>query len=276
MPELPEVETVCRGLSQTAVGHTIDSVILHRATIRFPIPTVLPLAAAGQKITGIERISKYIVMHLADDGRILIHLGMSGRILIHEDTPKTPYELKKHDHVEFLLDNGTCLIFHDPRRFGVVDYISPGQTTHKLLDRIGLDPFSAKLTAAWLLNRFAKRNVSMKNILMDQQVIAGLGNIYVSEALYRAKIWPERLASTVTPAEAKLLVTSIRAVLKDAINAGGSSLRDYVHPDGKLGYFQQKLRVYNRDNEDCKICHTKIQRMVQAGRSTYACPHCQV
>lgn len=272
MPELPEVETVCRGLAAHAVGRRIASLQLRRATLRFPIPPEIPVFAAGQKILRIERASKYILIVLEKGERLLIHLGMSGRMFFHDD-PK--YKPEKHDHVVIHFEKGGVLVFNDARRFGLLDYLAPKQGAHRLLDVLGIDPLSDALTPEFLLQKFGKKSVSMKAVLMDQRVIAGLGNIYVSEALYRAGIWPERLAKSLTKPEAKKLVKAIVDVLNDAIDKGGSSLRDYVQTSGEMGYFQHNFRVYGRNGQPCRKCKNDIVKMVQAGRSTFACPVCQ-
>lgn len=271
MPELPEVETVARGLRKKAIGHKIDRLVLHRSGLRFPFPIHMAMAVEDQKITRIDRKSKYILMRLKDGGTIIIHLGMSGRLFFY----KGEYTPAKHDHVQFYLDNDTCLIFNDARRFGVLDYLEPKQKQHKLLDNIGVDPFDDILTAQWLLDKFKKRNTPLKNLLMDQKIIAGLGNIYVCEALFESKLWPQRLGSSVTLAETKKLVPAIHKVLNAAIDAGGSSLRDYVQVDGEMGFFQDKFKVYGRTGKPCTRCKTPIERFVQQGRSTFACPDCQ-
>jgi formamidopyrimidine-DNA glycosylase len=232
-------------------------------------------------VTSVERLSKYLLIVLDDGGRILLHLGMSGRLFFHEDETYAP---EKHDHVviTFAGKRGSDhlrLVFNDARRFGVLDYLPPSKNekrnAHKLLDALGIDPLSDALTPAWLSQATAGRKTPMKAFLMDQKFIAGLGNIYVCEALFRAKISPKRQAGEVTAAEAKKLVTAIRAVLGEAIAAGGSSLRDYVQTDGELGYFQNKFRVYGREGAPCRACKNPIARITQSGRSTFYCPHCQ-
>lgn len=272
MPELPEVETVCRGLRAQILKRKIMSVKYHRPNLRFVLPKNLPNAAAGKKILAIERVSKYVLMVLDDGGKILLHLGMSGRLSFHDPKNFTP---AKHDHVVFFFDKGPLLAFNDARRFGVLDYLKPGQDGHTLLGNVGMDPFSDELTVSWLTAKLAKRKTPMKNFLMDQKIIAGLGNIYVCEALYRAGISPKRQAGKVKESEAKKLLPAIRAVLNEAIKAGGSSLRDYVQTDGELGYFQKAFRVYGREDEPCKNCKTPVKRITQSGRSTFYCNVCQ-
>ena len=271
MPELPEVETVVRGLRAHVIGRKISRVDVRRAAIRFPIPPELADAVQGQKIIRIDRFSKYMLLVLKDGGRILVHLGMSGRLFY--KTEKN-YEPMKHDHVIFHLDKGV-IVFNDARRFGVIDYLPPEQVTHKLLDVLGIDPFADELTPAFLLEKFARKRVSMKAILMDQKHVAGLGNIYVCEALFHARIWPGREAGTLTKIEARKLVPAIRQVLDASINAGGSSLRDYVQLSGEMGYFQDEHAVYGREGKPCLKCGTEIVRFTQNGRSTFACRKCQ-
>ena len=281
MPELPEVETVVRGLRTKILKRTIASVTYRRPNLRFPMPRELPALAADRTVTAIERLSKYVLIVLDDGGKILLHLGMSGRLFFHEEKAYAP---GKHDHVIFTFagKRGSAplrLVFNDARRFGVLDYLAPStndkQSTHKLLGTLGIDPLSDALTPAWLLQVMTGRKTPMKAFLMDQKFIAGLGNIYVCEALFRAKISPKRPAGQVTAAEAKKLVTAIRAVLGEAIAAGGSSLRDYVQTDGELGYFQNKFRVYGREGGPCRVCKNPVARLTQSGRSTFHCPHCQ-
>lgn len=277
MPELPEVETVCRGLRMKIVKRKIASVVFNRPNLRFPLPKNLPEAAKGKTVQSIERLSKYALIALNDGAKILIHLGMSGRLFFHEEKDYTP---AKHDHVVFTFEGKAKekplrLVFNDARRFGVLDYLPPATDTHKLLGTIGVDPFDDALTPAWLMEKLTGRKTPMKNFLMDQKIIAGLGNIYVCEALFRAKISPKRAAGKVTLQEAKKLVTAIRAVLTEAITAGGSSLRDYVQTDGELGYFQSKFRVYGREGGPCTVCKNPITRITQSGRSTFYCAQCQ-
>lgn len=272
MPELPEVETVKRGLEKVILKRRIETVTYHRPNLRFHFPKDMPRDVAGKKIKTIERLSKYILIVLEDDAKILLHLGMSGRLFFHSEKDFTP---AKHDHVVFTFDRGPRLVFNDARRFGVMDYLPPKADAHKLLKNVGIDPLSDTLNAMWLLEKTAGRKTPMKNFLMDQRHIAGLGNIYVCEALFRAKISPKRKASDVTKPEATKLAKAIKDVLLEAIEAGGSSLRDYVQTDGELGYFQSKFRVYGREGAPCRHCKNPIARITQSGRSTFYCPRCQ-
>lgn len=278
MPELPEVETVCNGLRARVLGKKIDSVELRRLAIRFPIPPEIDYRSSGQTIARIDRHSKYILIVLQDDdgrdaGRIMVHLGMTGKLFYLADNAYNP---EKHDHVIFHFANDAgILVFNDARRFGVVDYLAPEQTQHKLLDVLGIDPLSDQLTDDFLVQKFARKNVTMKAALMDQRIIAGLGNIYVCEALFRSGIHPQRIAHTLTRSDIKKLRVAIINVLQDALKAGGSSLRDYVDVDGDQGLFQHSFQVYGRDGEPCVTCGTEIARFVQSGRSSFACGYCQ-
>jgi formamidopyrimidine-DNA glycosylase len=271
MPELPEVETVVRGLRKKITGRKITALEYRRANIRFPLPRGLLKTAPGQKIVSVERHSKYILILLSNGENILLHLGMSGRLLFSEEKNYTP---AKHDHVIIGFAGGLKLIFNDARRFGVFDAVPKGEL-HRLQRNIGLDALSDEWDAQKLFDAVTKRKADMKAILMNQKIIAGLGNIYVSEALYRAKISPKCSGKKVTLAECAKLLPAIRAVLNEALEAGGSSLRDYVQTDGELGYFQNRFRVYGRDDESCRSCKTSIKRITQAGRSTFYCPSCQ-
>lgn len=271
MPELPEVETVCRGLRTKLLKRRIDSITYHRPNLRFVLPKKLPSLARGQRISNITRVSKYILIHLEKGDQILIHLGMSGRLFFQDSDT---YKRDKHDHVVLAFDRGPLLIFNDTRRFGVLDYIAVGKS-HKLLDNVGIDPFDEALTPAWLHTQCTRRVIDIKAFLMNQKIIAGLGNIYISEALFSAAIKPTRIAKTVTLAECKKLVPAIRKVLEASLKAGGSSLRDYVQTDGELGFFQNKFKVYGREDMTCPRCKTEIVKITQAGRSTYFCSSCQ-
>lgn len=275
MPELPEVETTCRGLAKRLLGARIERVELHRPDLRFPLPRGLGSKLQGRRITALHRRAKYIVIELDDGQALLLHLGMSGRLVIGKPQDKA----EKHDHVVIHCDHDRTLRFNDPRRFGLLDYSATANLPqHKLLENLGVEPLSNDLTADYLQKKFAGKKTPMKVALLDQRIIAGLGNIYVCEALFLAGISPFRQAKDVTAAECRKLVPAIRKVLNAAIAAGGSSLRDYVQADGALGFFQDKFSVYDREGQVCKRCKTKdsiVQRLTQSDRSTFFCPRCQ-
>jgi formamidopyrimidine-DNA glycosylase len=276
MPELPEVETVCRGLAKVLPGRSIRAVKLHREGMRFPFPLALG-KLAHVKITAIDRRAKYILMRLGNHQTLIIHLGMSGRLVIHDDDNKhTP---GKHDHMIIELDNGVSIVFNDPRRFGLADLVeTKSLEQHKLFAHLGPEPLEKEFSEKYLTDKLKSKKIAIKLAIMDQQVVVGVGNIYASEALFAAGIDPRRAANTVKPAEISKLVASIRDVLKKAIKAGGSSLRDYVQTDGELGYFQHQFSVYDKEGQKCQNCTCTlkktggVQRITQGARSTFYCP----
>ncbi len=274
MPELPEVETVMRGLSAALTGRVITRAVLNRGDLRFPAPPNLAAQLTGRRITGFRRRAKYFFMQLDDANSLLVHLGMSGRFLIAERGRNT---VTAHEHLVIEAEGNVRVGFVDPRRFGCLDLVATlGENTHRLLATLGPEPLSDDFNAATLSAALAGKNTPIKTALLDQTVVAGLGNIYVSEALYAAQISPRRLAGSVAGARAKRLVPAIKAVLTAAICAGGSSLRDYVQPDGELGYFQHAWAVYGREGEACTTCPgppacAGITRIVQSGRSSFFC-----
>ncbi|HVC52740.1 MAG TPA: bifunctional DNA-formamidopyrimidine glycosylase/DNA-(apurinic or apyrimidinic site) lyase [Stellaceae bacterium] len=270
MPELPEVETIRRGLALKLTGRRIVRAELRRPDLRRPFPPMLAHRLTGARIGALGRRGKYILVELDDDGVLLLHLGMSGRITAGpangRDAP--------HDHVVLTLDDGTEVRFNDARRFGLLDYLRRGEeAAHPLLAGMGPEPLEPGFDGAYLTGRLAGKMTPIKAALLDQRVVAGLGNIYVCEALFRAGVSPHRLAATIGPARAERLVKAIRAVLNDAIAAGGSSLRDYVQANGELGYFQHRWAVYGREGEPCPgcTCAEGVRRVVQSGRSTFFC-----
>ncbi len=272
MPELPEVETVCRGLSVHLVGRRFAKVEAWRADLRFPLPAKFAARLTGRRVVRVRRRAKYILVELDDGLVMLAHLGMSGRMVV--GVPGAPPG--KHDHIVFTIDDGTTILFNDARRFGMVDLVQGDQLEqHRLLKDIGPEPLGNEFSAPVLSEALAGKRTPIKAALLDQGVVAGLGNIYVCEALFRAGISPKRLASSVAGARAERLVPEIKAVLTEAIAAGGSSLRDYVQADGELGFFQWNFRVYGRAGEPCVTCGTPVRRLVQAGRSTFYCAPCQ-
>lgn len=287
MPELPEVETVRRGLLPLMEGQRIARAEVRRPDLRWPLPERLAERLTGARIEQLRRRSKYILADLSTGETVLIHLGMSGRMLITppgEETRDTAEYLHahtapgKHDHILLEMENGARVAFNDPRRFGMWDLLpTPGAEAHPLLAVIGPEPFGNEFSEAWLSARFAGRKTPIKSALLDQANVAGLGNIYVCEVLWRAGISPLRLAGDLSGAEVASLVPLIREVLSEAIEAGGSSLKDYRQADGELGYFQHNFRVYGREGQDCTTpdCAGVIRRDVQSGRSSFWCPECQ-
>ncbi len=283
MPELPEVETVRRGLEPAMTGQVIARAEVNRPDLRWPFPTGMADRLTGARVLALRRRSKYLLADLDTGETLLIHLGMSGRMLVSgvaigtyvHDHPAP----QKHDHVVLHMDKGARVTFNDPRRFGAMDLMPTGATgTHPLLAGIGPEPFGNDFNEEYLLSALRDRRTPIKAALLDQHLVAGLGNIYVCETLYRARIAPDRLARDLTTAQVRGLVPIIRDVLAQAITAGGSSLRDFRQADGELGYFQHRFDVYGRAGEPCRTpgCHGTILRMVQSGRSSFYCPVCQV
>ena len=282
MPELPEVETVRRGLSPVMEGAVIARADVNRPDLRWPFPLGMAGRLAGQKVLGLRRRSKYILADLASGETLLIHLGMSGRMLISGDplghfVHEHPAP-EKHDHVVLHMENGARITFNDPRRFGAMD-LMPTATAdaHPLLASLGPEPLGNKFHEEYLQVAFAGRKMPVKSALLDQRIVAGLGNIYVCEALYRAGISPKRHVNRVAVARVAALVPIIRDVLSEAITAGGSSLRDFRQADGELGYFQHNFDVYDREGHPCRTpdCSGYVARVVQSGRSSFYCPRCQ-
>jgi formamidopyrimidine-DNA glycosylase len=294
MPELPEVETVRRELQPVFEGALIRGVELRRPDLRFPIPADMADQLAGQVVTGLSRRAKYLLIHTASAPTLICHLGMSGSFRIErQDDSYTPgvfhHERSKalaHDHVVFHLNTKTSeavrVIFNDPRRFGFMLF-ADSAGGHAMLDGLGVEPTGNALDGRLLARLFRGRQAPLKAALLDQTAIAGLGNIYVAEALWRARLSPRRAAGTIAPLSGRVtqradrLAAAVREVIADAIEAGGSSLRDYTHVDGSLGYFQHRFAVYGREGEPCfrPDCHGVIRRIVQSGRSTFFCPVCQ-
>jgi len=282
MPELPEVETVRRGLEPVLDGNKIARADVNRPDLRWPFPDNMATRLMGATILGLRRRSKYILIDLSTKETLLIHLGMSGRMLIsghavgdfHHDHPAPA----KHDHVVLHMTDGVRITFNDARRFGAMDLMpTQDSESHWLMRDLGPEPLGNAFNEAYLIGRFAHKNTPVKTALLDQRIIAGLGNIYVCEVLFRAGINPVRKAGKISARRVGALVPIIRDVLQEAIAAGGSSLKDYRQADGELGYFQHGFQVYDREGADCvtPACDTKIARIVQSGRSTFHCPQCQ-
>jgi formamidopyrimidine-DNA glycosylase len=270
MPELPEVETVRRGLALRISGRRILRAELRRSDLRRPFPPALAARLDGALIGALGRRGKYILIELDADGLLLLHLGMSGRVTAsHSTLPAAP-----HDHVVLTLDDGTVIRFNDARRFGTLDYVKRGEEhQHPLLAGLGPEPLESGFDGPYLAAKLAGKLTPIKAALLDQRVVAGLGNIYVCEALFRAGLSPRRLARSIGRGRAERLVAAIRSVLTEAIAAGGSSLRDYVQADGELGYFQHHWAVYGREGGPCPGCGcgAGVRRIVQSGRSTFFC-----
>ena len=287
MPELPEVETVRRGLAPAMEGERFDNVEVRRGDLRWPLPKDFAQKLHGKLVEGLGRRAKYLLADLSSGDVLLMHLGMSGSFRVGKNsTPGTYYHERSkstaHDHIVFHMSNGTTVTFNDPRRFGSMKLVPrAGLEQEPLLRALGPEPLGNEFDAAMLAKACAGKKTSLKAALSDQRVVAGLGNIYVCEALFRARLSPKRQASTIAarngrPNErAERLVEAIKAVLMDAIEAGGSSLRDHRRADGSLGDFQHNFRVYDREGEPCPHCKGKIKRIVQVGRSTFYCPSCQ-
>ncbi|TVQ30189.1 MAG: bifunctional DNA-formamidopyrimidine glycosylase/DNA-(apurinic or apyrimidinic site) lyase [Geminicoccaceae bacterium] len=270
MPELPEVETTMRALERRLDGARIERLVQHRADLRFPLPAGLPERLQGRRLIGFRRRAKYILLDL-DDGRTLVlHLGMSGRLVFDGAA------LGPHEHLTFTFDDGTVLRFHDPRRFGMAELLPTAElASHKWFRHLGLEPLGNAFSGPTLQAALAGRTTALKLALMDQRLVVGVGNIYASESLFRARLSPRRRAGWLQPRAADRLARAIRDVLSEAIEAGGSSLRDYVQADGELGNFQRQFRVYDRADEPCSCGRAAIRRIVQGGRATYYCPGCQ-
>lgn len=282
MPELPEVETVRAGLAPVMEGEVIAKATVNRPDLRWPFPERMAERLTGARVLRLRRRSKYILADLDRGESLLIHLGMSGRMLVSGD-PLGRFvhdhpAPEKHDHVVFDMDNGARITFNDPRRFGAMDLFSTNSADeHPLLSSLGPEPLGNVFSESHLISQLKPRNLPIKSALLDQKIVAGLGNIYVCEALFRGGIHPARRTRNIAEHRIAALVPIIRNVLGQAIEAGGSSLRDFRQADGELGYFQHNFDVYGREGELCKTkgCTAKIHRLVQSGRSSFYCPTCQ-
>ena len=282
MPELPEVETVRRGLAPVMEGQVIANAAVNRPDLRWPFPDRMAARLTGQKVERLRRRSKYILADLSSGETLLIHLGMSGRMTVSGDPSgrfvKNHPAAQKHDHVVLDMANGARIIFNDARRFGMMDLMATRTAhQHRLLALLGPEPLGNDFHETHLIAAFKSRNTPVKTALLDQKIVAGLGNIYVCEVLFRAKIAPTRKAGKISPKRVASLVPVIRQVLDEAIMAGGSSLRDYRQADGELGYFQHAFDVYGREGDPCRAqgCTGTILRITQGGRSTFHCAQCQ-
>lgn len=280
MPELPEVETVRRGLAPVLVGRTLSSVFVGRPDLRFPIPERLADRMTGLSVEAVERRAKYLIWKMSRGASLIIHLGMTGRFtvgggLLGEYVNASGLN-PKHDHIRFELDDGRVVTFNDPRRFGFVDFLTDRPAAaYSAFQEMGPEPLSDAMSAPYLKSVFSRRRGPVKQALLDQSVIAGLGNIYVVEALFRARISPLRPAAAIGPRALGKLVVSINEVIREAIEAGGSSISDFAGTDGAAGRFQMSFNVYGREGDECSVCGQPIQKATQSGRSTFYCRRCQ-
>ncbi len=270
MPELPEVETTRRGIRAAVVGRTVRAFDLREPRLRWPVAPTIPGEVVGQRVLDVGRRAKYLLIRL-ERGTLIAHLGMSGSLrVMAAGSPRLV-----HDHYDLVLDSGQCLRYNDPRRFGSLHWCPGDPREHALLASLGPEPLEQAFDATYLGARARGRRAAVKLFLMDQRVVVGVGNIYASEALFRAGVRPRRAAGRLTRAEWRRVVDAIRDVLAEAIRQGGTTLRDYVGADGTPGYFRQELYVYERAGEPCRRCATPIRHLVQGQRSTYFCPRCQ-
>ena len=270
MPELPEVETTRRGISPHIVGKPVRAVAVRQQQLRWPVPAGLEQELVGNRITAVGRRAKYLIFYL-EHGSVILHLGMSGSLRIVQ--PSVPAD--KHDHVDIIFSDGTCLRLRDPRRFGSIHWTGADPLEHNLLRRLGPEPLGQEFTAPYLYSLSRHRTQSVKTFIMDSRTVAGVGNIYASEALFRCGIHPMRKAGNVSLGRYGALVGAIREVLNAALAKGGTTLRDFVGGDGAPGYFRLELDVYERAGEPCRNCSGSIRQVRHGQRSTYYCPQCQ-
>lgn len=270
MPELPEVETTCKGLAPHVCGQTVQQVIVRQAKLRWPIPARLKKALAGNTIDTLTRRGKYLLFS-TQAGTLIIHLGMSGSLRLL--SARQPAE--KHDHLDIVFANGQALRLRDPRRFGAVLWTSKPALTHRLLSSLGPEPLTEDFYSDYLFVRSRKRKTSIKSFIMDSKIVVGVGNIYASESLFMAGIRPTTAAGRISKTRYQLLVDAIKQVLAQAIASGGTTLRDFTNGEGKPGYFKQKLHVYGRTGEPCLNCGHPIKHIQQGQRASFYCTHCQ-
>lgn len=277
MPELPEVETVRQGLRPVLEGRTLTHVRANRPDLRFPLPKGMAETMTGRRVISVDRRAKFLLVRLEGGLVFILHLGMSGRVLIFREPP--PPE-EKHDHIVMQTDEGVTIRYNDARRFGSADLVGDNALhQHSMLASLGPEPLGGEFSPPVFEAALRGKNTPIKAALLDQRVVAGIGNIYACEALFRSGISPKRLSKTIKGSRAERLTNAIKQVLREAIEAGGSTLRDHRVPNGELGYFQHTFRVYDREGEPCVQCHQDagrlVKRIVQSGRSTFYCTHCQ-
>ncbi len=270
MPELPEVETICNGIRPHIQNKIIDDVVVRESQLRWKIPDDFPSSIIGLKIDNVTRRGKYCLL-TTTSGSIILHLGMSGSLrIVNSDTVIT-----SHDHVDFIFADNTILRFNDPRKFGAVLWGEGDVYNHRLLKTLGPEPLTTDFDGEYLYQRATKRRKAIKSFIMDGHIVVGVGNIYASESLFNAGIHPERAAGNVSLTEYQTLALTIKTVLQQAIEQGGTTLKDFVNEQGKPGYFSQSLQVYGRNGQQCYQCKTPIEKITLAQRASYFCPQCQ-
>ena len=269
MPELPEVETSRRGIEPFCLNVQIEKIVVRQPKLRWPVDPELSLKLSGQKITAVKRRGKYILLQIGEND-LMIHLGMSGSLRVVECST----EATKHDHIDIVLSNGKAIRYNDPRRFGCFVLNVEGKR-HKLLAKLGIEPLTEDFDCEYLYSICRQRKVAIKSLIMNSQVVVGVGNIYAQEALFMAKIHPNRASNNISEQRIGHLVKAIKSILLEAIKAGGSSLKDFTSAEGKPGYFQQALKVYGRGSEPCLICSSRLKQSTIAQRTTVYCCHCQ-
>ena len=278
MPELPEIETICNYLNCNIKGLLIKKVIIRQNSLRWKIPQQLSTILINQKISKIYRRAKYLIIDCYNkldnyQGSLIIHLGMSGRLIVTSNNSI----IQKHDHVDFILNNNTILRYNDPRRFGAILWTQKSPYEHYLLNKLGPEPFDTLLNAQYLLEKAKKqRTLSIKQFIMNNKIMVGVGNIYANEALFAAKINPTSLAKNLTIQHMEIILKSIRKILLQAIKQGGTTLKDFIIPNGQMGKFVNMLKVYGKNNLPCSSCNTEIIQLILGQRSTFYCPKCQI
>ncbi|MDH5544259.1 MAG: bifunctional DNA-formamidopyrimidine glycosylase/DNA-(apurinic or apyrimidinic site) lyase [Gammaproteobacteria bacterium] len=270
MPELPEVETTVRGIAPHISNQRISDVVVRQTKLRYPVPDILHTTLRRQILTSVSRRAKYLLLHF-ENGTMIIHLGMSGslRILTSDQGPG------KHDHVDLIFENGKILRYRDPRRFGMIDWTDQSPESYHLLSKLGPEPFDVDFNGGYLFQLSRKRSIPVKQLVMDNHVVVGVGNIYASESLFLSGIRPGRRANRVTQTEFDTLARNIVQVLQQAITQGGTTLKDFTNSDGRPGYFAQSLNVYGRAGEPCTTCGSEIKSKTIAQRNSFYCPRCQ-
>ncbi len=272
MPELPEVETICRGIEQHIIGKKILSITTSNKNLRLPFPKNFT-DLQEQKILSVVRRARYILINITHKKILLVHLGMSGKLLYLENLPK---KLAKHDHFVMCFVDGSCLIYNDPRRFGLVDLVDEDRINqHQMIKNLGPEPLGDEFNSKYLGEKLKGKKINIKTVMMDNVIVVGVGNIYINESLFESKISPLKAAGSLNLKQLEILVKNIKNILGRAIKQGGSTLRDYVQLNGDIGGFQFDFKVYGRDNKDCLVCSSKIKKVKQNGRSTFYCGNCQ-